>query len=62
MRPGPRKEKHAQMRITELFRRRRPSRRMARRQVAAIRAKTAAARQQVADTDAMLARREGNAK
>jgi hypothetical protein len=35
---------------------------MARRQVAAIRAKTAAARQQVADTDAMLSRREGNAK
>ena len=50
------------MRITELFRRRHPSRRMARRQAAAIRAKTAAARQQVADTDAMLARREGNAK
>ena len=36
------------MRITDLFRQRRPSRRMARRQVAAIRAKTAAARQQVA--------------
>ena len=50
------------MRITELFRRRRPSRRMAQRQAAAIRAKTAAARQQVADTDAMLARREGSAK
>ena len=52
------------MRITELFRRRRPSpsRRMAQRQAAAIRAKTAAARQQVADTDAMLARRERTAK
>jgi hypothetical protein len=50
------------MKITELFRRRRPSRRMAQRQAAAIRAKTAAARQQVAGTDAMLARREGNAK
>jgi hypothetical protein len=50
------------MRITELFRRRYPNRRMARRQVAAIRAKTAAARRQLADTNAMLARREGNAK
>ncbi len=46
------------MKITKLFRRRRPSRRMAQRQATAIRAKTAAARQQVADTDAMLARRE----
>jgi hypothetical protein len=50
------------MKITELFGRRRPSRRMAQRQAAAIRAKTAAARQQLAGTDAMLARREGNAK
>ena len=50
------------MKFTELSGRRRPSRRKARRQAAAIRAKTAAARQQVADTDAMLARREGNAK
>ena len=50
------------MHITELFRRRRPSRRKARRQVAAIRAKTAAARQQVADTDAMLADRERGTK
>ena len=49
-------------RITDLFRRRRPSRRMARRQVAAIRAKTAAARAQLADTDAMLARQERNTK
>ena len=49
------------MRITELIGR--PSRRRkARRRAAAIRAKTAAARQQVADTDAMLARREGSAK
>jgi len=47
------------MKLTELFRRR-PSRRKARRQAAAIRAKTAAARQQVADTDAMLSRQEGN--
>jgi len=46
------------MRFTGLFTRR-PSRRKAQRQVAAIRAKTAAARQQVAETDAMLARREG---
>ena len=50
------------MKIRELFRRRRPSRRMAARQVAAIRAKTAAARQQLADTDAMLARQKGSAK
>ena len=50
------------MKITDLFRRRRPSRRMARRQVAAIRAKTAAARQQVADTDAMLARQKGDTR
>jgi hypothetical protein len=35
---------------------------MARRQVAAIRAKTAAARQQVSDTDALLARRERGTK
>ena len=48
------------MKFTGLFGRRRPSRRKARRQIAAIRAKTAAARQQVADTDAMLARREGS--
>jgi hypothetical protein len=50
------------MKITELFRRRGPGRRKARRQVAALRAKTAAARRQLADTDAMLARREGSAK
>ncbi len=50
------------MRLTDLFRRRRPSRRMAQRQVAAIRAKTAAARQQVADTDALLARQERGTK
>lgn len=50
------------MRFTELFRRRRPSRRLAQRQVAAIRAKTAAARQQVAETDALLAHHEGNTK
>jgi len=49
------------MRLTE-WRWRRPSRRMTRRQVAAIRAKTAAARAQLAETDAMLARREGNTK
>ena len=62
-RPGPTKRRrNTLMRITDLFRRRRPSRRMARRQVAAIRAKTAAARQQIADTDAMLSRRKGNAK
>jgi len=48
------------MKITELFTRRWPGRRTARRQAAAIRAKTAAARRQVADTDAMLARREGS--
>ncbi len=44
------------MKITDLARLRRPSRRKARRQAAAIRAKTAAARQQLADTDALLAR------
>lgn len=37
-------------------------RRKARRQVTAIRAKTTRARQQIADTDAMLAHREGGAK
>ncbi len=47
------------MNITNPFRRGRPSRRKARRQVTAIRAKTAAARQVIADTDAMLARRGG---
>ena len=50
------------MKFTELSGRRRPSRRKARRQAAAIRAKAAGARQRVADTDAMLARREGNTK
>jgi len=51
------------MKITELlFGPRRPGRRKARRQADAIRAKTAAARRQIADTDAMLARREGSAK
>ena len=50
------------MRITELFGPRRPGRRKARRQIAALRAKTAAARQQVADTDAMLAAGKENAK
>jgi hypothetical protein len=47
------------MKVTGLFGRRKPGRRKARRQIAAIRAKTAAARQQVADADAMLARQEG---
>ena len=47
------------MNLAHLFRRGRPSRRQARRQVTAIRAKTAAVRQVVADTDAMLARRGG---
>jgi hypothetical protein len=37
-------------------------RQKARRQVTAIRAKTAGARQQIADTDAMLARREAGAR
>ncbi len=45
--------------ITNWFRLGRPSRRKARRQVTAIRAKTTAARQVIADTDAMLARRAG---
>jgi hypothetical protein len=43
--------------ITELLRRRK-----ARKQIAAIRAKTAGARRQLAETDAMLARREGGAR
>ena len=47
------------MKITELlFGPRKPGRRKVARQTAAIRAKTAAARRQVADTDAMLTRRE----
>jgi hypothetical protein len=50
------------MKITELFGRRRPGRRKARKQIAAIRAKTAAARAQVATSDAMLADRERGAK
>ena len=45
--------------LTNWFRRGRPSRRKARRQVTALRAKTTAARQVIADTDAMLARRGG---
>ena len=49
------------MNLTSMFRRGRPSRRKARRQVTAPRAKTAAARLAVTDTDtdAMLARRAG---
>lgn len=43
--------------ITNLLRRRK-----ARRQIAVIRAKAADARRQVAETDAMLARREGGAR
>ena len=43
------------MKITNPFRRRRPDRRKALRQVAAIRVKTGNARQVLADTDAMLA-------
>ena len=47
------------MKLANLLRRGQPSRRKARRQVTAIRAKTAAARRAVADTDTMLARRAG---
>ena len=43
------------MKIRNPFRRHRPGHRKAQRQVAAIRAKATAARQQLADTDAMLA-------
>lgn len=42
------------MKFTNPFRRQRPGRRKARRQVTALRAKTTGARQQLADTDAML--------
>lgn len=45
------------MKITQLLQRRK-----ARRQIAVIRAKTAGARRQLAETDAMLARREGGAR
>jgi hypothetical protein len=45
------------MKIPNPFRRRRPRRQDARREVAAIRAKTDHARQLLADTDAMLAAR-----
>ncbi len=45
------------MRHKPRFRLWRPGRRSARRQVAALRAKTAQARMQLADTDAMLADR-----
>ena len=45
------------MKFTNPFRRHRPGHRKARRQAAAIRAKASAARQQLADTDAMLASR-----
>ena len=49
------------MRITELIGR--PvRRRRARRNADAIRAKTASARRQLATTDALLARREGNTR
>jgi hypothetical protein len=41
------------------FRRHRPGRRKARRQATAIRAKAQTARQQLADTDAMLSARPG---
>jgi hypothetical protein len=43
------------MKIKIPFRRHRPGHRKARRQVAALRAKTTAARQQLAETDALLA-------
>ena len=50
------------MKIRNPFRRHRPGHRKARREVAAIRAKTSAARRQLAETDAMLASRpEGRA-
>lgn len=45
------------MKITNPFRRRRPRRQTARHDVAAIRAKARSARQQLAETDAMLASR-----
>jgi len=43
------------MKFENPFRRHRPGHRKARRQVAALRAKTTAARQQLAETDALLA-------
>jgi hypothetical protein len=54
-----RRKENNPLKLTDLFRRRRPSRREVRRQVAAIRARTANARQIAADTDAKLWRTAG---